>query len=255
MRSEPPVVAVTGAAGFIGRNLVVRLEELGYDVRPITRRDTPTQISAAMAGADAVFHLAGAIRPLDPEAFAHSAAYAKFVAGEIARGGRRPLVVYSSSRKAITDTDFGRAARACEEAFLGLGARGEAAVAVYRLPNVFGKWARPNYNSCVATFCHNLARGLAIRVDDPAAGLSLLYVDDLIAQWSGLLGQRPLASGYQEAAPVYETTVGGGMARSRTSRRVSTGPCTPLSSPPCQPKPSAILWTCTPTRAAASRRF
>jgi UDP-2-acetamido-2,6-beta-L-arabino-hexul-4-ose reductase len=208
MRSDRTVVAVTGASGFIGRNLVVRLEELGYDLRPITRASSGQDIADALSAADAVFHLAGAIRPLDPREFAHTVAFANQVATEIARGGRRPLVVFSSSRKASMATDFGRSALACEEALAELGRRGQATVAVWRLPNVFGKWARPNYNSCVATFCHNLARGLPIRIDDPNAPLSLLYVDDLVEQWRALIENPPVASGHLEAANVYDTTVG-----------------------------------------------
>jgi UDP-2-acetamido-2,6-beta-L-arabino-hexul-4-ose reductase len=208
MPSEARIVAVTGAAGFIGRNLVVRLEELGHDVRPITRASSRRDVQAALESADVVFHLAAAIRPADPIEFLRTVAYANDAAAAIARGGRRPLVVFSSSRRAEEDTGFGRSARACEEALLRLGERGEATVAVYRLPNVFGKWARPNYNSCVATFCHNLARGLPIRIDDPAAPLSLLYVDDLIGQWEALMDAPPEDSGYREAGPVHETTVG-----------------------------------------------
>ena len=208
MPSEPRVVAVTGAAGFIGRNLVVRLEELGHDVRQITRTTTLEDAEAALAAADAVFHLAGAVRPTDPEDFARTVAFASVVSGAIGRGGRRPLVVYSSSRKAGDHTDYGRSKRACEDAILQLGERDQATVAVFRLPNVFGKWARPNYNSCVATFCHNLARDLPIRIDDPAAPLSLLYVDDLIEQWRALIDAPPAASGYVDAQQVYDTTVG-----------------------------------------------
>ena len=212
MRSEPCVVAVTGAAGFIGRNLVVRLEELGHDLRLITRTSALEDAESALAAADVVFHLAGAVRPSDPEDFGRTVAFANVVSGIIARGGRRPLVVYSSSRKAGDHTDYGRSKRACEDALLQLGERGQATVTVFRLPNVFGKWARPNYNSCVATFCHNLARGLPIRIDDPAAPLSLLYVDDLIEQWRALIDAPPAASGYLEAERVYDTTVGA-MAR------------------------------------------
>jgi UDP-2-acetamido-2,6-beta-L-arabino-hexul-4-ose reductase len=208
MRSERPVVAVTGAAGFIGRNLVVRLEELGHDVRPITRATPRREVEATLGAADVVFHLAAAIRPLDSMEFLRSVAYANDVAGAVARSGRRPLVVLSSSRKSGEDTGFGRSALACEDAFFRLAARGEATVAVYRLPNTFGKWARPNYNSCVATFCHNLARDLPIRIDDPAAPLSLLYVDDLIEQWRALIVQPPETSGYLEASQVHDTTVG-----------------------------------------------
>jgi UDP-2-acetamido-2,6-beta-L-arabino-hexul-4-ose reductase len=208
MPSERRIAAVTGAAGFIGRNLVVRLEELGHEARRVTRASTEAELKAALADADVVFHLACAVRPSDPADFARTVAFADLVAGAIAEAGRRPLVVYSSSRRADEDTAFGRTARACEEAMLQLGRRGAATVAVYRLPNVFGKWARPNYNSCVATFCHNLARGLPIRIDDPAAPLSLLYVDDLIEQWRALMDQPPSETGYLEADQVYQTTVG-----------------------------------------------
>ncbi len=209
MPSESRVVAVTGAAGFIGRNLVVRLRELGHEVREITRASTPQDIEANLAAADTVFHLASAVRPADPEEFDRTAAFTDLVARQIARGGRRPLVVYSSSRRANEFTDFGRCTRACEDILFQLVWRGEATVAVYRLPNVFGKWAKPNYDSCVATFCHNLVRGLPIRIDDPAARLSLLYVDELIEQWRALMDQSStLASGYLEAKRAYETTVG-----------------------------------------------
>jgi UDP-2-acetamido-2,6-beta-L-arabino-hexul-4-ose reductase len=208
MRSEPRIVAVTGAAGFIGRNLVVRLQELGHDVRRITRATPRQEMRAALADAEVLFHLAGAIRPADPIEFLRTVAFVNDVAAAISGGGRRPLVVYSSSRRATDDTGFGRSARACEEALLRLGERGEATVAVYRLPGTFGKWARPNYNSVVATFCHNLARGLPIRIDDPAAPLSLLYVDDLVAQWCALIDAEPEASGYLEVDQVHETTVG-----------------------------------------------
>ena len=208
MSCETRVVAVTGAAGFIGRNLVVRLRELGCEVRPITRASSTRDVERALAAADVVFHLACAIRPLDPKEFDRSVEFTNRVAAGIVRGGRLPLVVFSSSRKAADFTDFGRAARSCEDALFQLVWRNAATVAVYRLPNVFGKWARPNYNSCVATFCHNLARGLPIRIHDPAAPLSLLYVDDLIAQWCALMDRSPLASGYLEAEQVCDTTVG-----------------------------------------------
>ena len=208
MRSERRIVAVTGAAGFIGRNLVVRLEELGCDVRRITRATPRQDIHAALAAAGTVFHLAAAIRPLDPLEFLRTVAFANDVAGAIAKSGRRPLVVVASSRQATLDTGFGRSMRASEDALLRLGEEGQATVAVYRLPNVFGKWARPNYNSCVATFCHNLGRDLPIRIDDPDAPLALLYVDDLIEQWRALLDRPPQESGLVEAEQVHDTTVG-----------------------------------------------
>lgn len=212
MQSDARVIAVTGAAGFIGRNLVVFLRELGHDVREITRDSHRHAIEAAVAAADVIVHLACAIRPPDPDEFSRSRAFTKFLAEQIARAGRRPLVIYSSSRRAIEATDFGLCARACEDELFQLSARGEATVAVYRLPNVFGKWARPNYNSCIATFCHDLARGRPIRIDEPARPLSLLYVDDLLSQWCALIDCWPQASGYFEAEHIYNTSVGAAAA-------------------------------------------
>ena len=208
MHSETRVVAVTGAAGFIGRNLVLRLEELGHQVRQITRASPAEEVRAVLSGADVIFHLAGAVRPSDPEEFDRTTAFAASAAEAIEAGGRRPLVVYSSSRKADEDTPYGHSKRSCERALLQLAARGAATAAIFRLPNVFGKWARPNYNSAVATFCHNLARGLSIRVHDPAAPLSLLYVDDLVEQWAALPENPPAVSGFVEATAVHHTTVG-----------------------------------------------
>jgi UDP-2-acetamido-2,6-beta-L-arabino-hexul-4-ose reductase len=208
MRSDRRAVAVTGANGFIGRNLVVRLGELGFEVQPITRATAAEEARFALGAADVVVHLAGAVRPADPAEFGCTGAYAAWVAEAIEQGGRRPLVICASSVRALDDTDYARSKRACEQALLGLAARGGATTAAWRLPNVFGKWARPNYNSAVATFCHNLARGLPIRIDDASAPLSLIYIDDLIADWARLIEARPADSGFVEPEHVHHTTVG-----------------------------------------------
>ena len=201
MRSETGVVAVIGAGGFIGRNLVVRLDELGREVRQVTC-DTPAdEAEAALMGADVVFHLGDAADPFDPPAFARAAA-------AVAAGGRKPLVVLSSSRRSAGDAALGRGERAREIAWLELAAQGHATTAVYRLPDVFGKWAPPDAGSVVAAFCHNLGRGLPIRVDDAAQPLSLLYIDDLIGQWVALVDRPPIESGLRDAEGAYETTVG-----------------------------------------------
>ena len=208
MSSEPPTIAVTGANGFIGTNLVLRLEERGCAVRGIAR-DTPfEQAEDDLAEADVIFHLAAANRPrADAEYMRVNRDYSAWVADAIARGGQRPLVVYSSSAKALDDSEYGRSKRAGEQALLDLASADKATVSIWRLPNLFGKWARPNYNSAVATFCHNAGRGEALRIDDPAAPLSLLYIDDLIDQWLPLIADPP-TSGIVEPRKVYDTTVG-----------------------------------------------
>ncbi len=160
MATDRPTVAITGAAGFIGRNLAVRLGEAGHAVREVTRDTSADEMAAILGGADIVFHLAGANRPTDSADFlATNRDHAAAVAAAIAAGGRKPLLICSSTAKAGDDSDYGRSKRAGEETMLALGESGAATVAIYRLPNIFGKWARPNYNSAVATFCYNAARG------------------------------------------------------------------------------------------------
>lgn len=203
-------IAVTGAGGFVGKNLLVRLGEAGHDdVAAITRETGEPELEAAIAGADVIFHLAGANRPAREEEFgAVNRDFTARVTEIVERAGTRPLLIYTSSTKAAEDHPYGRSKRDAEAVLTDFGARSGATVVIQRLPNIFGKWARPNYNSAVATFCHNIARGLDITVNDPAAPLQLLYVDDLIDQWLELLKAPPTASGVVAPTTVYETTVG-----------------------------------------------
>lgn len=206
MRFEQGPVAVTGAAGFIGSNLVMRLREQGYDVRPIDRQTGSDEARRSITESSAIFHLAGANRPTDPGDFDRdNVEFTKFVADAVREGGNQPLVVYSSSMRAGEPGDYGRTKREAETVLESLQDEGRATVLVDRLPNVFGKWSRPNYNSVVATFCHNVARSLPIHVDDPQAPLSLTYIDDLTERWTELLKQP---SSSQSSAVIYETTVG-----------------------------------------------
>ena len=208
-KPEDTTVAVTGADGFIGSNLMIRLAEQGYAARPITRRTADADARSALAGSDVVLHLAGTNRPGDPAEFMRSNRdFAAGVAQAVADGGRCPLIIYASSVKVEDDSEYGRSKLAGEAAMLDLADRGLAQVLVHRLPNVFGKWARPNYNSAVATFCHNLARGLPIRIDDPRASLSLLYIDDLADQWIDLISAPGAASGMVASRHVHHSTVG-----------------------------------------------
>jgi len=209
VNAERAVIAVTGAKGFLGSNLVLRLEEQGHDVRPIARETPIGEAEGTLASADAIFHLAGANRAkAEMEYYQTNRDLTAWLAKAIASGGRKPLVVYSSSGKAIEDTPYGNSKRAGEEILLDLANRGLATVSIWRLPNLCGKWGRPNYNSVVATFCHNAAHGLPLPIDDPASPLSLLYVDDLIDQWLELLAEPPTGSGFAEPKDVHQTTVG-----------------------------------------------
>jgi UDP-2-acetamido-2,6-beta-L-arabino-hexul-4-ose reductase len=227
-------IVVTGADGFIGRNLRVRLRELGHaDVVGITRATDGAAAAQALAAADFVFHLAGVNRPQDPADFADGNAGAtERLLRALATSGRCVPVAYASSTQATLDNPYGASKRAAEEALLRHARETGAPVHVFRLTNVFGKWSRPNYNSAVATFCHNIARGLPITVRDPVAPLRLIYIDDVVEAFVRLLADPASPGGIGEPGPIHETTVGeladtlGAFAASRVTLvtpRVGTG--------------------------------
>ena len=227
-------IVVTGAEGFIGRNLRQRLKELGHDdVVPVTSGTSVQELAEALKTADFVFHLAGVNRPQDPAEFASgNAGFTQLLCEQLQASGRSTPVAFASSTQAALGNAYGISKRQAEEALQRYAVAAGAPVYLFRLTNVFGKWARPNYNSAVATFCHNIARGLPITVNDPSAPLKLVYVDDVVDALLRLLGDAPPAAGFVEAGPVHETTVGElaytiqGFADSRGSLmtdRVGTG--------------------------------
>lgn len=225
-------VLVTGARGFVGRNLAVRLGELGHDVLAIGREEDDAAWSAAVREADAVVHLAGENRPADASGFeTGNVDLTRRLCALLAEAGSTAPILNASSIQAANDNPYGRSKAAAEQVLLDYAAATGAPVAVFRLPNVFGKWTRPDYNSAVATFCHRTARGQAIEIHDPAAPLRLVYVDDVIDAFLPLLGGG-FETGRHAVTPVYETTVGKvadiirGFPRSRETMvtpRVGTG--------------------------------
>ena len=205
-----PHILVTGAHGFVGRNLMLRLSEAGYDqITGLGREASPADLAGAAAEADIILHLAGANRPEDPAEFVSTNVdLTSSIAEAVRQGGRRPMIFLPSSTKAVDDTPYGRSKKAAEDVLLDLSSAGQARVLVQRMPNVFGKWARPNYNSAVATFCHNTVHGLPIEIHDRDAPLTLLYVDDLIDGLLALIVSPPRASGFVTLGHYHQTTVG-----------------------------------------------
>lgn len=191
-------ILITGAKGFVGRNLVENLKNI-RDGKNRTRQlavgeifeydiDTdPAQLETYCTQADFVFHLAGVNRPKDPAEFmAGNFGFTSRLLDTLRRCGNRCPVMLSSSIQATCigryDAEYGRSKLAGEELLFAYGRETGAEVLVYRFPNLFGKWCRPNYNSVVATFCHNIANDLPIQVSDPAVQLELLYIDDLVEE-------------------------------------------------------------------------
>jgi UDP-2-acetamido-2,6-beta-L-arabino-hexul-4-ose reductase len=203
-------VLVTGTNGFIGKNLVVHLKERrGVEVLGFVRSESAADLAAKVAQADFVFHLAGVNRPKDEEEFAQGNRDLTVALCEAIRASGRAIpVVYTSSTQAERDNPYGTSKRGAEEALRELASQPGQAVWIYRLPNVFGKWCRPNYNSAVATFCHNIVNDLPITVNDPAAALRLVYVDDVAHAFLSHLEQPAQGLHFAEVSPVYETTVG-----------------------------------------------
>jgi UDP-2-acetamido-2,6-beta-L-arabino-hexul-4-ose reductase len=203
-------IVVTGADGFVAQNLIVRAREnRDWQVVPITRASTRAVLTEAVAGADVVFHLAGVNRPENEAEFATgNVEFTQQVIAAVAAAGGTVPIVFSSSIQAEQDNPYGRSKKAAEDALLAFAQRTGTPVHLFRLPNVFGKWSRPNYNSAVVTFCHNIARGLPVTVHDPAAPVRLVYVDDVVeamlALVEGHTGQGP----FHEVAPEYRVTVG-----------------------------------------------
>lgn len=209
-------VLITGAQGFLGRNLQLHLaERKDVSVTSFTRADNPTMLPTLVSQADFVFHLAGVNRPQDPLEFTSgnaslTAQLCQAIASERTATGRQIPVIYTSSTQATRDNPYGQSKRQAEQALLSLQQLGSV-VHIFRLPNVFGKWSRPNYNSAVATFCHNMARGLPIQINDAAASLTLVYVDDVIERFLQLMdGATPHidAEGFEQITLQYHCTVG-----------------------------------------------
>jgi len=227
-------IVVTGGDGFIGRNLRVHLQELGYQhVTSIERPASADDLRMTLATAEFVFHLAGVNRPQEISEFdAGNRGFTATLCDVLRATGRKIPLAYTSSTQALLDNPYGASKRAGELEVERYAADTGAAIYLLRLTNVFGKWCRPNYNSTVATFCYNIARGIPIIVNDSSVPLRLVYVDDVVEAMIGLLRESGALPAMVEAAPIYETTVGevAAMLRefaasreTRLSPRVGTG--------------------------------
>jgi UDP-2-acetamido-2,6-beta-L-arabino-hexul-4-ose reductase len=185
-------VLVTGAKGFIGKNLIVALkrrtdvEVIEYDI------DSPSgALDEGLNRADVIYHLAGVNRPERVEEFTEgNFDLTRQVCDALRQLGRTPLLVLSSSTQAALDNPYGLSKRQAEEAMFDFGRETGASVFVFRLHGVFGKWCRANYNSVVATFCHNIARDLSIAISDPTREIELVYVDDVVRAFIGVMDNR-----------------------------------------------------------------
>lgn len=182
---QPMRILVTGARGFIGKNLVVRLgERAGTKALSFSRGDSVEMLAVLVAQADAIVHLAGENRPVDVADFVRvNTDLTRTLCETIRATGRSIPLILASSTQAERDNPYGQSKRTAEQVVEALASETGNPAVIYRLPGVFGKWCKPNYNSVVATFCHNIARDLPIQVNDAAMTLQLIYVDDVVDEF------------------------------------------------------------------------
>ena len=175
-------ILITGSKGFVGKNLVAELRNRGY--KDIFEFDVDTDkvlLDEYTKQCEFVFHLAGVNRPKDEKEFMEgNFGFTSELLALLKKHNNKAPVLITSSIQAERDNPYGRSKKAAEDLIFKYGEENGVKVLVYRLPNLFGKWSRPNYNSVVATFCYNIARDLEIQIHDPNTELTLCYIDDVV---------------------------------------------------------------------------
>lgn len=217
-------ILVTGARGFVGRNLVSQLHNIqngkaknyavSGEILSVFEYDVdsdPAELEIYCRQADFVFNLAGVNRPKERTEFMEgNFGFASTLLDTLKKYNNTCPVMISSSIQAALDNPYGESKRAGEQLLFDYGRETGARVLVYRFPNVFGKWCRPNYNSAVATFCHNIAHNLPIQVNDPKTIMNLVYIDDVVDELiAALSGQKHRKGNYCEVPVVHTITLGG----------------------------------------------
>lgn len=204
-------VLITGANGFIGRNLAVSLaQRKQIELSCFDVDSDPSILPSLVMSADFIFHLAGVNRPQHAEEFAlGNTGSTESVVSILRREGKATPLLISSSVQAALDNPYGLSKRKAEDVVAAYGQEMASPVYLYRLPNVFGKWCRPNYNSAIATFCHNIANDLPIQVNDPSVLMNLVYVDDVVKAFcADMDGRMPAAAPFCHVEPVYTVRLG-----------------------------------------------
>lgn len=204
-------ILVTGAKGFIGKNLIAELKNRKYgDILEYNKETDPTLLEEYCKEADFVFHLAGVNRPKEQSEFMEgNFGFTSTLLDTLKRYKSTCPVMISSSIQAELDNPYGKSKKAGEDLLFNYSKETGAKVLVYRFPNVFGKWCRPNYNSAVATFCHNIARDLPIQVNDPSVVMNLVYIDDVVNELIyALEGNENRVNSFCEVPVVHTTTLG-----------------------------------------------
>ncbi|MEG0775055.1 capsular polysaccharide biosynthesis protein CapF [Clostridium sp.] len=204
-------ILVTGARGFVGKNLIAELNNRKYtDIFKYDIDTNPALLDEFCKEADFVFHLAGVNRPKEQSQFMEgNFGFTSTLLDTLKKYNNICPITISSSIQAELDNPYGKSKKAGEDLLFRYGKETGAKVLVYRFPNVFGKWCRPNYNSAIATFCHNVAHDLPIAVNDPDVTMNLIYIDDVVKELiNALKGSENIVGDFCEVPIVHTVTLG-----------------------------------------------
>lgn len=205
-------VLITGAGGFIGKNLVAKLTELkDYNILAYDLNNTEEDLRKYIKEADFVVHLAGVNRPKDTKEFyAGNTGFTEQIISIIEEYNKNIPILITSSIQAELGNDYGKSKKQAEDILINYSQKNNAPIYIFRLPNVFGKWCRPNYNSAVATFCYNIAHDLEVWVSDENKELNLVYIDDVVEAFVDAVNEaeRDEKNYYYEVKKVYTRTLG-----------------------------------------------
>ncbi|WP_459501263.1 polysaccharide biosynthesis C-terminal domain-containing protein [Bacillus sp. C1] len=204
-------IIVTGSEGFVGKNLVDRLSKIDdIEILRFTKECSLSILNDYLKDAEGIYHLAGVNRPQNEEEFHEgNVELTKYIVDNLLKLDNKPWIVFSSSVQVELENPYGKSKKQAEDILLSYQFETQAPVKIYRLPNLFGKWCKPNYNSVVATFCHNIARGKAISIHDPEKSLELMYIDDLVDEFINLLQDDFNKEIYCKITRTYEITLQG----------------------------------------------
>jgi len=200
-------ILVTGAKGFVGKNLVSTLKTYkDYDIFQYDVDSDVETLDKYTKECDFVFHLAGVNRPKNENEFTQgNVDFTAILLESLVKHNNKSPILMSSSIQAVVDNPYGKSKKAAESLLFNYSKKYSIPVYIYRLPNVFGKWCKPNYNSVVATFCHNIANDTDITINDPNATVTLVYIDDVVQEF---INNKKVDSGYYEIESTYKLTVG-----------------------------------------------
>ncbi|MGL5820932.1 MAG: NAD-dependent epimerase/dehydratase family protein [Sarcina sp.] len=203
-------VLVTGANGFIGKNLISTLKQITeIEILEVERKTPKELIEKYILEADFIYHLAGVNRPKNEiDFYKGNLGFTDLLLNMLMENNKKTPILITSSIQADLDNDYGKSKKLAEEALLEYSIKAKTKVFIYRLPNVFGKWCKPNYNSAIATFCNNIANGENIWIKDENIELTLVYIDDVIKCLVDNLQFEDKNSGYMSVNTEHKATLG-----------------------------------------------